>query len=166
MLDIHQYPHKKELFVNPARLKPFILCLVGLYLSGCGTQAAYMRGWDLTPSHTHRWTGGTFKVHKLSNDEKEVYTELGVPDAIRFFRALHTRQRVYEWLYQESNRAVWFVDGKRVDYVAVDTQLSRFKKETRETQREKMTAGGIVGGIVGIFAAGTLMFGKTLGLKD
>lgn len=144
----------------------FSLCLVGVYLTGCSAQATYMRGWDLAPSHTQRWSGGKLKADKLSDDEKAVYTELGTPDTIRFFRTVETRQRVYEWLYQQPIRIVWFVDGKRVDYVAVDTQQSSFKKETRETLDAKLIKGGIVGGIVGGIAAGSLLFGKTLGLKE
>jgi len=142
------------------------LCIVGIYLTGCSGQAAYMRGWQLDTAHLHRWSGGKLKAEKLSDDEKTVYTELGTPDTIRFFRTVQTRQRVYEWLYQQPIRIVWFVDGQRVDYVAVDTDPSGFKKETRETAQTKLIKGGIVGGIVGGVAAGTMLFGKTLGLKD
>lgn len=144
----------------------FSLGLVVVYLTGCGGQAAYMRGWHLDSPHTHRWSGGKFKAEKLSEDEKTVYTELGTPNTIRFFRTIETRQRVYEWLYQQPIRIVWFVDGQRVDYVAVDDDLSRLKKETRETDRAKLIKGGIVGGLVGGIAAGTMVFGSTLGLKD
>ena len=52
-----------------------------------------------------------------------MYQELGTPDAIRFFRAIQTRQRVYEWIYTENSRW-WFVDRQRVEYVAVDTDTS------------------------------------------
>ena len=153
--------------MNPfASLKPFIPGLLALYLLGCGTQAPYMRGWDLVPRHIHRWSDGEFKVEKLSEDEIAAYTEFGIPDTIRFFRTLHTRQRVYEWLYHESNRIVWFVDGKRVDYVAVDAKVSGLTKETRETANKKLTEGGILAGIVGGITAGVLIFGKNLGLKE
>jgi hypothetical protein len=144
----------------------FSYFLVIMYLTGCSTQATYMRGWKLEPAHLHRWSGGKLKAEKLSDDEKTVFTELGTPDTIRFFRTAQTRQPVYEWLYQQPIRIVWFVDGQRVDYVAVDANLSSLKKETRETGRAKLIKGGIVGGIVGGVAAGTMVFGKTLGLKD
>lgn len=151
---------------NALWLRLLSLALVSLSLVACGTQAPYMRGWNLSPRHTHRWMGGEIKTHKLSDDEKSVYTELGPPQTIRLFRALHTRQRVYEWLYEESAQTVWFVDGKRVDYVVVDAGTSSLTKETRETVREKLTKGSLLAGAVGGFAASTLLFGKTLGLKD
>lgn len=161
----------EKLSVSPAfSHKPFIsciiLCIMAFYFAGCSTQAPYMRGWDLEPRRTHRWTDGEFKIDKLSEDEKVAYTEFGTPDTIRFFRTLDTRQRVYEWLYLESNRIVWFVDGRRVDYVAVDSKLSALKKETRERGTDKLTKGGILGGIVGGLAAGALLYGDNLGLKD
>ena len=140
-------------------LRLLSLGLVGLNLVACGIQAPYMRGWNLSPGHTHRWMGGEIKAHKLSDDEKSVYTQLGPPQTIRFFRTNHTRQRVYEWLYEQSAQIVWFVDGKRVDYVTVDAGTSSLTKEGRETAQEKLTRGGG-------FAAGVLVFGKTLGLKD
>ena len=155
------------MWVHHARwLRLLSLGLISLNLVACGGKAPYMRGWDLSPGHTHRWTDGEIKVDKLSDDENTVYTELGPPQTIRFFRALHTRQRVYEWLYDPSGKIIWFVDGKRVDYVIVGTSTSRLTKEAREMVQEKLTKGGILGVAVGGFAAGALIFGSTLGLKD
>lgn len=125
-----------------------------------------MRGWQTQATHTNRWTGGTVKEHKLSADETAVYQELGTPEVIRFFRAVETRQKVYEWIYVEKQQMVWFVDGKQVDYVAVDTNTSGLSKETRETQQQKLTQGGILGATIGAFAAGMLLLGESLGLKN
>ena len=135
-------------------------------LVGCTLQAPYMRGWDLAEQITNRWTGGTFDEKKLSSDEAAVYKELGTPEAVRFFRTVETRQRVYEWVYLKRDQAVWFVDGTRVDYVAVDADSSRFTKETRETLADKATKGGVVGAVVGGVAAGLLILGDKVGLKD
>lgn len=145
------------------------LCALGLLLSvlaGCSVQAPYMRGWQIEAKHTNRWTGGTLKEPKLSADEAAVYQELGAPDVIRFFRAIQTREPVYEWIYTEKQQVVWFVDRKRVEYVAVDTDTSGMTKETRETIQKKLTAGGILGVAIGGFAAGLLALGNTLGIKD
>jgi len=125
-----------------------------------------MRGWEPAESIANRWTGGTFNEKKLSNDEAAVYKELGTPEAVRFFRALQTRQRVYEWVYLKTEQNVWFVDGTRVDYVTVDADSSGLSKESRETLQDKLITGGIVGGVVGGVAAGFLLLGPTLGLKD
>jgi hypothetical protein len=135
-------------------------------LIGCTLQAPYMRGWDLAEGIDNRWTGGTFNEKKLSNDEAAVYKELGAPDAVRFFRTVQTRQRVYEWVYLKSQRNVWFLDGTRVDYVAVDADNSGFTKESRETLQDRLTAGGVVAGVVGGIAAGFLLLDKKLGLRD
>ncbi len=142
------------------------LGLIGLYLTGCGAQAPYMRGWQLAPKQTHRWIDGEIKPGKLSEHEAAVYAESGTPDAIRFFRTVHTRQRTYEWIYEQRDQIVWFVDGNRVDYVAVDTKTSGISKQTREAVQQKLVTGGILSGLVGGIAAGTLLFGQTLGLKD
>jgi hypothetical protein len=125
-----------------------------------------MRRWEPVPAVNNRWTGGTLKENKLSSDEAAVYRELGNPDVIRFFRATETRQPVYEWIYTDQEQVVWFVDGQRVDYVAVDTSSSGLSKETRETMQRKFVAGGLVGGVVGGVAAGMLLLGDKLGLKD
>lgn len=153
--------------VNHARwLRLLGLGLVSLYLVACSAQAPYMRGWDLAPRQTHRWIGGEIKADKLSDDEKALYTELGAPHTIRFFRALHTRQQVYQWHYEPSGQIVWFVDGKRVDYVTVDAGTSRLTKEAGEHTQAKLIKGGLLGLAVGGVAAGMLVFGETLGLKD
>jgi hypothetical protein len=144
-------------------------CALGLLISllaACGIQAPYMRSWSTQTTPTNRWIGGTIKEQKLSADEAAVYQELGTPDAIRFFRAIQTRQRVYEWIYTEKQQVVWFVDRQRVEYIAVDTDTSGTTKESREMFQQKLIAGGLLGAVVGGFAAGMLVLGETLGLKD
>jgi len=125
-----------------------------------------MHGWDPAEGINNRWTGGTFDEKKLSNDEAAVYKELGAPEAVRFFRTVETRQRVYEWVYLKGERNVWFLEGTRVDYVAVDADTSAFTKESREVLQDKLIKGGVVGGLVGGVAAGFLVLGPKLGLKD
>jgi hypothetical protein len=137
--------------------------LVSMFL-GCTSQAPYMRGWELAEGINNRWTGGTFDEKKLSHDEAAVYKELGAPEAVRFFRTLQTRQRVYEWIYLKAERNEWFVEGAHIDYVTVDADTAPFTKESRETVQDKLTTGGIVAGAVGGFAAGVLLLGPKLGL--
>ena len=128
-------------------------------------QASYMRGWDMVEGKNQRWTGGTFK-EKLSPDEAAAYQELGTPDIIRFFRELHTRQHVYEWLYEDKDEVLWFVDGTRVEYVAVDPNISGLTKETRETVQRKVVTGGLLATVVGGVAAGFMLLGDSLGLTE
>jgi len=143
-----------------------VLTMILSMLVGCTLQAPYMRDWDLSETINNRWTGGTFDEKKLASDEIAVYKELGTPEAVRFFRTLDTRQHVYEWIYLEREQVVWFVEGKRVDYVTVDANSSGLTKETRETLQDKLTAGGAMGAAIGGVAAGLLLFGDKLGLKD
>ena len=142
-----------------------VLIVIVSMLVGCTLQAPYMRGWGLEESIDNRWTGGTFDEKKLSSDEAAVYKELGTPEAVRFFRTLETRQRAYEWVYLKRERTVWFVEGKRVDYVTVDADSSGWTKESRQTLRDKLITGGAVGVAVGGVAAGLLLLGDKVGLK-
>ena len=142
-----------------------VLTVIVSMLIGCTHQASYMRSWESDENIDNRWTGGTFNEKKLSSDEAAVYNELGTPEAVRFFRALETRQRAYEWIYVKRERTVWFVDGKRVDYVTVDADTSGLTKETRETLKDKLITGGAVGVAVGGVAAGLLLLGDKVGLK-
>jgi hypothetical protein len=64
-----------------------------------------MRRWQPVEGVQRRWTGGTFKEAKLSDDEAAVYAEMGTPDVVRFFRAIDTRQKVYEWIYLKQAEA-------------------------------------------------------------
>ena len=143
-----------------------VLTVILSMLVGCTSQAPYMRGWELSEAIANRWTGGTFDEKKLSSDEAAVYKELGTPEAVRLFRTLETRQRVYEWVYLKHDQVVWFVDGKRVDYVTVDADSSGLTKETRQTLKDKLITGGAVGAAIGGVAAGLLILGSKVGLRD
>jgi hypothetical protein len=79
---------------------------------------------------------------------------------------MQTREPVYEWVYTDKQQVVWFVDRKRVEYIAVDTNTSGISKEARETLQQKITTGGLLGAAIGGFAAGMLLLGESLGLKD
>jgi hypothetical protein len=161
------HPLREESAVNRRRQSSVMALAVVLnMLLGCTLQAPYMHGWDLAEGIANRWTGGTFDEKKLSSDEAAVYKELGTPEAVRFFRTLQTRQRVYEWVYLKAEQNVWFVDGTRVDYVTVDADSSAFTKENRETLQEKLTTGGILAGVVGGVAAGFIILGPKLGSQD
>jgi hypothetical protein len=161
------HPLREESAVNRRRQSSVTaLAVVLSMLLGCTLQAPYMRGWDLAEGIANRWTGGTFDEKKLSSDEAAVYKELGTPEAVRMFRALQTRQRVYEWVYLQAEQNVWFVDGTRVDYVTVDADSSAFTKESRETLQDKLTTGGILGGVIGGVAAGLIILVPKLVSND
>lgn len=140
------------------------IMLIGLV--GCSTQAPYMRGWQPVERVGNRWTGGTLREQKLSEDEAAVFAQSGTPAAIRFFRSTLTRQRVYAWIYEEQGQVIWFVDGQRVDYIAVDTNTSAVTQASREATQEKLIEGGGLAGAVGGIAAGFIALSKTIGLRE
>ncbi len=125
-------------------------------MAGCGVQASYMKGWDPVENITNRWTSGTLDADKLSEDERSGFEEFGTPDAVRFFRDVETRKPVYEWIYMEPFRTVWFMEGAQVDYVMVDTNASRQTTTAREALARKLRTGGILAGTIGSVAMGTL----------
>lgn len=137
----------------------FKLCgvvVLACLMTGCGVQASYMKGWDPVEDITNRWTNGTIRADKLSEDERSVFEEFGAPDVVRFFRTVETRKRVYEWVYMEPFRTVWFMDGAQVDYVMVDTNPSRRTTAARETLARQLRTSGILAGTIGSVAAGTV----------
>jgi hypothetical protein len=136
-----------------------------IVLMGCSTQARYMRGWQPVERVGNRWTGGTLREQKLSEDEAAVFAQLGTPETIRFFRSTRTRQRVYAWVYEEKGEVVWFVDGQRVAYIAVDTNTSAVTQASREATQERLIAGGGLAGAVGGIAAGFIALSETIGLR-
>ena len=145
------------------------VCTLGLLislLSACGIQAplyAQLAGPDDTDESLDR---GHHEGTETPADEAAVYQELGTPDTIRFFRAVQTRQRVYEWIYTEKQQVVWFVDRQRVEYVAVDTDTSGQPKNPAKISNRSSLREGLLGAVVGGFAAGMLVLGESLGLKD
>ena len=147
------------------------LLLVGLGIMvclvvGCTNQAHYMRGWQPSERIANRWSEGTIREARLSDDEKVVLAELGTPDTIRFFRSVPERQQVYEWMYHEKKMFVWFIEGKRVEYVVVDANATPLTAQTRESFQSDAIASGILGVLVGGVAAGFLTLDKSIGLRD
>lgn len=144
-----------------------ILGVVFAMLMGCSHKAAYMRGWQPAAGIANRWQNGTFRADKLSSDEAAVVDELGIPQVIRFFRHVETRQPIYAWLYEEKEGPiVWFLEGKRVDYVTVDPNTSSLTRAERVTARRKVITGGVLAGVVGGAAAGLLILAPQLGVQD
>lgn len=137
-----------------------------LLAAGCTPQASYMRRWQPVERISNRWAGGEIRENKLSADETAVFEELGTPDVIRLFRRAQTRERVYEWIYESNDQVVWFVEGERVDYVVVDTNMLPLTREERQNVQRKAYAGGILSGVVGALATGFILLGEDIGIRN
>ena len=131
-----------------------LLCI----LAGCGVQAPYMKGWDPVEGIPNRWTNGTINAGRLSEDERALFEESGPPNALRYFRSAETREPVYEWIYTEPFRAVWFVSGARVDYVTVDANVSARTAASRQALATKFRTGGLLAGAIAGTALATVSF--------
>ncbi|ETX07914.1 MAG: hypothetical protein ETSY2_08450 [Candidatus Entotheonella gemina] len=140
--------------------------IILLLVAGCTPQASYMRKWQPAERIANRWSGGTVRTDRLSEDEAAVFEELGTPDVIRLYRQVPTRERVYAWIYEESNRVIWFVEGQRADYVEVDKNTLPLSRASRQTLRQKAFAGGILVGTIGSLATGFILLGEDVGLKN
>ena len=138
--------------------KLFSFSVLLFMLAGCGGQAPYMKGWDPMVDIPNRWTDGTIRTDRLSEDERATFEEFGTPDAIRFYRTVHNREPVYEWIYMQPFRTVWFSSGDQVDYVTVDTNISRRTTASREALVGKLTTGGLLAGTIAGMAMGTVAF--------
>jgi hypothetical protein len=157
------YDLKREKRRRAALGLAIIILLLG---SGCTPQAGYMRKWQPAEHISNRWAGGTIRADRLSEDEAGVFKELGTPDIIRLYRRVPTRERVYTWIYEASNQVIWFVDGQRVDYVEVDANTLPLSRAEQQTLKQKAIAGGVVAGAVGALAAGFILFGEDIGLRN
>ena len=136
--------------------KLFCFTLLVFVVTGCGVQAPYMKGWDPVEDIPNRWTDGTIRIARLSDDERAVFETFGAPDALRFFRTVETREPVFEWIYTEPFHVVWFKSGTEVDYVTVDANSSRRTAAGREALAGKLRTGGLLAGTIAGMAMGTV----------
>jgi hypothetical protein len=63
---------------------------------------------------------------------------------VRFFREVETRKPVYAWIYADEGDVVdlvWFIDGKKVDTIAVDNDTSAYSSTTRRRVRYSLLIG-------------------------
>jgi hypothetical protein len=119
---------------------------------GCSYKPGYLQKSDGTRV-PERWTVEKIDPARLSADERGVYERMGSPTYVRFFRQLSVgREKVYEWIYAEPVQLFTFINGKKVDYVVMDENLSSLN----ESERRVLFWTGIIGG--SIAAAGGLTY--------
>jgi hypothetical protein len=113
-----------------------LIGLIILLIAGCVSKPAYLQG-EKTDI-PNRWKVEKIEPARLSEDQRETLLRQGPPAFVRFFREVETRKPVYVWIYvseAEAVELVWFVDGKRVDEIAVDSDPSAYSSTTRRRAR-------------------------------
>jgi hypothetical protein len=108
----------------------------------CASKPAYMRG--ESTDVPNRWRVEAIEAGRLTEDQRDVLERRGPPTYVRFFREVETREPVYAWIYADETDAVdlvWFVDGKVVDAIAVDSDTSAFNSTTRRRVRYALLIG-------------------------
>lgn len=115
---------------------------------GCGYKPSYLRE-SKKAEISNRWRVEKIDPSRLSADEASIYERMGSPQYIRFYRTIAPeRERVFEWAYTEPVHLVFFIDGKRVEYVPVDDDTSPLN----DNQRKWLFWGGVSAAGVGALA--------------
>jgi hypothetical protein len=119
-----------------------VVVLMVLAVGGCTYKPGYLKG--VSTDVPQRWKVGTIAPARLSADQRTTLEDRGPPTYVRFFREVETRNPVYAWIYTDTGEAVdvvWFVDGKRVENIAVDSDPSAFSSTTRRRTRYALLVG-------------------------
>ena len=143
------------------RFKSFLAAFtLGAFLIvslGCGYKPSYLRE-SKKAEVANRWIVEKIDLGRLSADEAAIYQQMGPPQYIRFYRTIAPeRRRVYEWVYSEPIRLVFFIDGKKVEYVPVDDDPSSLNDRERKRLLYGSVGTLVVGGL-GILSY--YLFGK------
>ncbi|MBI3014080.1 MAG: hypothetical protein HYY65_03210 [Candidatus Tectomicrobia bacterium] len=147
------------------RPKAALFLVLLLLLSACGYKPSYLAReknapplwtslFGSTEEREARWEVERLAASELNPDERGVFEKWGTPEAILFFRSLEGRKPVYEWVYRNPFRSAFFVDGKQVSTIAVDSETSPLGTRARKIGNRLIVIGGIVVAVVGILAIG------------
>ena len=111
-------------------------------LVGCTYKPGYIQG--ARTDVPYRWQVEKVEPTRLSEDQRAVLDRRGPPTYVRFFREVETRHPVYAWIYAGEGDAVevvWFVEGRAVEDIAVDSDPSAFSSTTRRRARIAVLVG-------------------------
>jgi hypothetical protein len=145
-------------FFQKCKYFPVFLTLTAfLSLSlGCSYKPAYLQESTKTPIK-ERWKVVKIDPAYLSADEKAVFEKMGTPTYVRFFRHLSVdRAKVYEWIYAEPIQLFTFIDGKKLEYVVLDEDLSFLN----EAKKNALFWTGIGAGVVAVIGGAIYVFKK------
>src|SRR5262245_25706738 len=123
-------------------LTGIVAALIVVAAVGCTYKPGYLRG--ESTDVPYRWRVEEIRPGRLSEDQGDILDRRGPPTYVRFFREADTRKAVYAWIYAATGEAVdvvWFIDGKRVEEIAVDSDPSAFTSTTRRRTRIALLVG-------------------------
>ena len=123
-------------------LQGIVGVMIVLAAAGCTYKPGYLRGEKTDVPN--RWKVEKVEPGRLSEDQRSTLDRRGPPTYVRFFREVDTRHPVYAWIYAGEGDAVdlvWFVDGNRVEDIAVDSDPSAFTSTTRRRTRLALLVG-------------------------
>jgi hypothetical protein len=132
---------RKRCFLR-GMLQGMVAAAMVLALAGCLYKPSYLTG--ESTEIPQRWKVEKIAPGRLSADQRTTLEDRGPPMYVRFFREVETRKPVYAWIYGDSEQpvdVVWFVDGKRVETIAVDNDASAFSSTTRRRARLALLVG-------------------------
>ena len=123
-------------------LQAMVAVMMALAAVGCTYKPGYLQG--RSTDVANRWKVEKVEPARLSEDQRATLGDRGPPTYVRFFRQVETRKPVYAWIYADAGEAVevvWFVDGQRVENIAVDADPSAFSSTTRRRTRIGLLVG-------------------------
>jgi hypothetical protein len=123
-------------------LRGIVGAMIVLAAAACTHKPGYLQGEKTDVPN--RWKVEKLEPERLSEDQRTTLDRRGPPTYVRFFREVDTRQPVYVWIYAGEGEAVelvWFVDGNRVEDIAVDSDPSAFTSTTRRRTRIALLVG-------------------------
>jgi len=111
---------------------------------GCSYRPAYLQEAKKTEV-SERWKVQKIDPNRLSADENAALEQFGTPEYVRFYRRLsQKREQVYAWIYPDPVRFVTFIDGKKIDYVVLDDDLTSLNERERNLRFWSLVIAGSV----------------------
>jgi hypothetical protein len=123
-------------------LQALLAAVILLATVGCAYKPAYLRGEKTDVPN--RWKVEKIEPSRLSEDQRDTLERRGPPTYVRFFREVESRKPVYAWIYAgegDTVDLVWFIEGKAVEAIAVDSDTSAFSSTTRRRVRYTLLIG-------------------------
>lgn len=114
-------------------LRWLLMMTVVALLGGCRLVFPTPIKWGV-PISTSRFEVHRLNSSQLSPDQRALVAQAGKPDIIVVEEELKTNKPVQRWIYKRDKTIYSFLDGRKVDYVQVDTKGRNPMLEEQEDQ--------------------------------